>query len=346
MNTSNLNPSLASQSELQFKEHLLTRRLRRLPKEILTKFWEQDLDLSEIRSRDEIVNRIVFEYQIKNKNIEFVVKFKDFLRDAVLTAREADYLVSLADPSSIIDWIKSWDNNRFIGQSHTFYLHTVVEFNQRYLEIDQTKSKTSTEIKKVSFPSQAIFLVGSKQEKKEELNELEVISFYPTTEFEIIIRKDIDILEIRGPYRVVQDFVSTAILDDDNPLSAARSYFIGEAEDVKKSLIKPIRQIVKIDSLKKEIDGAYKSIASPFPGIKASMFEATLENLRDLDEETNPAAKAVLKEMVKNPVKCNISFDYENERYSFSITKTGGLFFRKYIPEEVVTYIVYLIVLN
>ena len=153
-------------------------------------------------------------------------------------------------------------------------------------------------------------------------------------------------LEIRGPSQVVRDFISTCILDDNNPLSAARSYFIGEVEDVKKSLIKPIRQIIRIDTLKKLLNGAYKRIASPFPGIKASMFEATLEDLKDLDEETNPVARAILKEMIKNPVKGNISFRYQNKKYSFSITKTGGLFFREYVPEEVVTYIVYLIELS
>ncbi len=349
MNTLSSKSSLANQSKLEFKEHLLSRRLSRLPKEILAKFWEQDLDFSEIKSQNGIVSRIILEYQIKNKNVEFVGKFKDFLRDAVLTAREADYLISLADPSNIVDWVRSWDNNCFIGQNYTFHLHTVVELNQKYLEIDQAKSKeteSQAEIKQVSFPSQAIFLVGSRQEKKEELNGLEIVSFHPTTEFEIIIRKDLDILEIRGPYQVVRDFVSTAILDDNNPFSAARSYFIGESEDVKKSLVKPIRQIVKIDSLKKALNGAYKRIASPFPGIKASMFEATLEDLRDLDEETNPVAQAMLKEMIKNPVKGNISFRYKQKKYSFSITKTGGLFFREYVPEEVVTYIVYLIKLS
>ena len=341
--------SLVNQSQLEFIEHLLTRRLSRLPKEILTRFWEQDLDFSEIKSQNGIVNRIILEYQIKNKNAQFAEKFKDFLRDAVLTAREADYLISLSNPSSIINWIKSWENNQFLGQHYTFYLHTVVELNEKYLEVDQTESKVKDSqygIKKVSFPSEAIFLVGSRQEEKNELNGLEVVSFHPTTEFEIILRKDLDILEIRGPSQVVRDFISTCILDDNNPLSAARSYFIGEVEDVKKSLIKPIRQIIRIDTLKKLLNGAYKRIASPFPGIKASIFEATLEDLKDLDEETNPVARAILKEMIKNPVKGNISFRYQNKKYSFSITKTGGLFFREYVPEEVVTYIVYLIELS
>lgn len=334
-----------TQAQLEFKIHLLARRLGRVPKDILTRSWEQDLDLSEIKNQNDIVSKIIFEYQIKNKNSTFINKFKDFLRDAVLTAREADYLISLKDPKNIIKWIKSWENNQFVGQNYNFFLHTIVELNPKYLEITKEKSKKK-ENNNISFPSLAIFLVGSRLDKKEELNGLEVISFYPTIEFEIIIREDLDILEIRGPYQVVKDFVSTAILDDDNLLSAARSYFIGEVEDVKKSLIKPIRQVVKIDTLKNLLDGAYKRIASPFAGKKASMFEATLEDLKDIDEETNPIAQAMLKEMIKNPVKGNISFRYHDKKYSFSITKTGGLLFREYVPEEVVTYIVYLIILS
>ena len=77
-----------------------------------------------------------------------------------------------------------------------------------------------------------------------------------------------------------------------------------------------------------------------FSGKKASMFQVTLEDLKYLEEETNEIAKPVLKEMLKNPVKGQISFKYNQRNYSFSITKTGGLFFRKYMPEEVVTYII------
>ena len=339
---------LKTNGVLGFKEHLLTRRLGRLPKKILSEFWEQDIDLSEIKSQDDIVKRIILEYQIKKNNPQFVSRFKDFLRDTVLTAREADYLISLGNPKSIIDWVESWEKNQFIGQNHNFSLHTIIDLSQKYLEVELSKDKENSQnkIDKISFPKLAIFLVGSKQNSKEELDGLEVVSYHPTTEFEIIIREDLDILEIRGPFQVVKDFVSTAILDDDNPFSAARSYFIGEAEDVRKSLIKPIRQVIKIDILKKLLDGAYKRIASPFPGIKASMFEATLGDLKDLSEETNPVAKAVLEEMIKNPVKGNISFSYQNKRYSFSITKTGGLLFREYVPEEVVTYIVYKIKLS
>lgn len=322
---------------MRFKEHLLERRLSRVPKELLILFWEHHIDFSGCKSQNEIVKKIIVEYQIKKDNSEFKSMFKDFLRDTVLTARESDYLISLPDPKSIIDWIKSWDDNQFIGQKHKFSLHTIVDLNQRFLEIEESK---------ISFPVLSIFLVGSNQSNKDLLDGLEVISYHPTVEFEIIIREDLDILEIRGQYEVVKDFVSTAILDKHNPLSPAQSYFIGEAEDSKKSLVKPIRQIIKIDHLKKMLDGSYTKLSASFPGTKTSMLEATLEDLKDIMEETNSTANEVLKELIKNPVKGTISFYYNNKKYKFSVTKTGGLSFREYMPEEVVTYIIYKIKLS
>lgn len=70
-------------------------------------------------------------------------------------------------------------------------------------------------------------------------------------------------------------------------------------------------------------------------------FEATLEDMKFLAEETHPEAQAVLEEMMKHAVKGHISFCYQKKKYSFSITKTGRMLFREYIPEEVVTYILY-----
>jgi sulfate adenylyltransferase subunit 1 (EFTu-like GTPase family) len=206
------------------------------------------------------------------------------LRDSVLTAREADYLIHLSNPKNIISWINSWEDKRFIGQKYNFYLHTIIKLNEKYLEVEgdaefpKQESKDDVNLNKISFPSVAVLLVGSKQEKTEELDGLDVISYHLTTEFEIILREDLDIIEIRGPYQVVRDFVSTAILDDDNPLSAAKSYFIGDIEDAKRSLVKPIRQVIKIDALKQLLNGSYRKLAAMFPGTKASKFEATLED--------------------------------------------------------------------
>ena len=107
-----------------------------------------------------------------------------------------------------------------------------------------------------------IFLIGVRQKETQELNGLETVSYYPTTEFEIILRDNLELIEIRRPYQVVRDFVATAILDNDNPMSAAKSYFIGEDDDVRNSLVKVVKQVISIDTLRERLDGAYKKLGS------------------------------------------------------------------------------------
>ena len=345
---SNLDPSPVSNARtaISFEEHLLKRRLRRLPIDLLIKFWGDKIDFDQKKSQKSIVDRILLEYQIKKQNPLFLNEFKDFLRDVVLTAREADYLISVKDPKQIINWARSWENNTFGGFRHKFKLHTIVDLNDKILEIDSDKlehlsPEQRKKIEKIYYPTSVVFVVATSRNIKHELNGLEEISYYPTTEFEIIIRKNLDIVEIRGSYKVVKDFVSSALVSERNPLSAARSYFIGDASDSSKSVTNVVRQIIKIDTLKKLLDGSYVKISSDFPGSKVSKFEATLENMKYLAEETHPEAQVVLEEMMKHPVKGHISFTYKKKEYSFSITKTGGMLFREYIPEEVVSYILY-----
>ena len=57
------------------------------------------------------------------------------------------------------------------------------------------------------------------------------------------------------------------------------------------------------------------------------------------DEELDQDAKTILDKLVRAPLKGGLSFRYNEVRYEFSITKTGGLFFRKYVSEDVITYI-------
>lgn len=341
-----------TQPKLNFKLHLLKRRLRRLPKDLITKFLEgEQIDCSEIKSQKELIERIITEYQIQLNNLQFINKFKNFLRDEVLTAREADYLISITESQNIIKWIQSWANNNFVGQKHNFKLHTVIDLDHKFLEInpnlnDLDIDKEKFNLNKICFPTTAIFVVASSQTRKQELNGLEEISYYPTTEFEIILRKDLDIVEIRGSYKVVRDFVSTAILDKNNPLSAAKNYFIGDEEDSNKGITQITRQIIRIDTLKNLLDGSYTKLSSPFSGSKMLNIEATLDDLKTVGQETHPEAQKILTEMMKNPVKGKISFCYNRKKYSFSVTKTGGLLFREYIPEETVTYILYHILLS
>jgi hypothetical protein len=317
----------------EFKEHLLVKRIKRLPKNILIEFWEKDIDFSKLKTLDEIVKSIVFEYKIRASKPDFVNKFRDFVRDYVLNAREADYLIHLNNPESLIDWVKSWEDNKFIGQNHDFYFHSVYNLNLKFLEGDDANEK-------ISFPKTAIFLLGSNHRQKEELDGLDICHYHPTSEFEIIIRQDLDIVEIRGNFQVARDFVSTAILDNDNPLAASRSYFIGELQDKDKGLVKTSKKVITIDALKLLLNGSYRKMKSPFAGSKTTMIEMELDDLTSLDEETNPIANAALVEMMKTPVKGALSFYLNNKRYTFDVTKTGGLFFKGYTPEDVVTYII------
>ena len=60
----------------------------RLKKIALNRFQEN-------KNTKEVLDRIITEYQMKSNNSKFINKFKDFLRDIVLTACEADYLISI-----------------------------------------------------------------------------------------------------------------------------------------------------------------------------------------------------------------------------------------------------------
>lgn len=195
--------SNAQSSAITFEEHLLKRRLKRLPIDLLLNFWQDEIEFDKKKSQKSIVDKILTAYQIKRNNIVFINKFKDFLRDVVLTAREADYLVSVKKPKQIIKWIESWENNIFGGFQHKFQLHTTVDLNCRILELETGKvAKLSPdkmqESETIYYPTSVIFVVATSRNIKHELNGLEEISYYPTTEFEIIIRKDLDIVEIRG----------------------------------------------------------------------------------------------------------------------------------------------------
>lgn len=344
-----------SKPHFNFKKHLLKKRLLRLPKDKITEFWKgEEIDFGEITSQKDIIDRIITEYKIKSSNQQFTNKFKDFLRDVVLTANAADYLISIKNSEEIIKWIQSWENNTFVGHQHNFQLHTVIELNRKYLPVNRNLDKLDNlqidtenfKMDKISFPTTVGFIVASSQNIKQELNGLEEISYYPTTEFEIIIREDLDIVEVRGEFTVVRDFVSTAISDSHNPLSSAESYFIGEDEYSNKGITKITKQRIRIETLKMLLDGSYTKLSSLLSGSKMSKIDITLDDLKAIGEETHPEGKVILEEMMKNLAKGSICFRYNGENYSFSVTKTGGLYFQKYIPEEVVTYILYNIKLS
>jgi len=67
--------------------------------------------------------------------------------------------------------------------------------------------------------------------------------------------------------------------------------------------------------------------------------KAELDELYNLNEETEPNLKIVVEDLLNNQDRSRISFKYKGDKYSFDITKSGGLFFKKYAPEEVITYV-------
>lgn len=133
------------------------------------------------------------------------------------------------------------------------------------------------------------------------------------------------------------------MMDNGNPLLMAASLFVGEENDIRNSLIKTFRTRIGIESLKNALDGSFLSITSIVNGSKASRVKIDLDELKNSDEETEPTLKELIEKVQPTLDKGRISFKYGNKRYSFMITKTGGIRFYEYVPEEVVTYLIYTI---
>ena len=150
-----------------------------------------------------------------------------------------------------------------------------------------------------------------------------------------------NLMEARGEQTVIRDFINTAVIDSHNPLSMASSFFVGETEDAKSnSIVKAIGKVIRIEALKTALNGKYLSISAPVRGDKTSRIQAIFEELSDLDDETDPSIKPLLTSLIKDQDRSRISFKYKEKKFSFGITKKGGLTFRKYAPEEVVTYVI------
>lgn len=220
------------------------------------------------------------------------------------------------------------DSLRCVRQSG----HTHIQLQEKSLLLDGQD---------VYFPCEILLIVASSQNHKSIPSGLEIVNYYPTAEIELIFIKNMNLIEIRGQFEIIRDFVNTAVIDSHNPLSMAQSLFIGECEDAMSySVVKPISKIVKIDGLKAALNGKYLTISAPVKGTKTSRIKATLEELDEIDEETHPLIKPVLNNLLKDQDKSKISFRYIGEKYSFGITKSGGLTFMQYAPEEVLTYVV------
>ena len=252
----------------------------------------------------------------------------------------------------MIKWLTSLTQEirGFSDFRYNFILHSHLELKEKLFNQETDKDhpnllekQTPKENKiNIYYPTQVILLIAVSKNPRPLYNGLEIIYFNPTVEFEVIFRKDLDFIEVRGEFSVIRDFVNSATLDQDNPLHQVKSIFIGDKPEDKKSpnssLVKPIR-FIKIEALKKSINGSYLSVSSPVNGSKTSRVTLSLESLNSIDEETEPTLKTIVEKTIKDSDKTKLSFNYKNKNYSFAITKSGGLTFMKYTEEEVITYI-------
>lgn len=328
---------MSDTQELIFIDYFLSKRLARVPADILETFVATWRDTSDLKSQKKLIKEILFQLSIMKNDQEFILNFKNFIRDCVLSARESEYLLRITDKVQVLQWLNSLRTGSFSGQKYDFTLHTFLKFEEKILE-DFEKEENESE--PIYFPTELFLLIGTSKNPIVVPNGLEIVYYHPTNEFEILFRGDMNLIEVRGDFQVIRDFVSTATLDRSNPLSTVESVFVGDRSETKpnSSLVRPAK-FIKIEKLRTAIKGSYLSASSIVSGTKTSRVTLEFEGLSDFGEETDAILQAVVKRTIKDPDKTKISFKYRDKVYSFGITKSGGLNFMKYTPEEVVTYI-------
>jgi len=338
-----------------FNDNLLKSRLKRVPAEKLEKFLGDLKDIKGIsKTKDSLASEIVSYYKTMKTNSEFILEFGNFIRDYVLSAGESEYLIEVQDKSAFITWINSWGTKGFIGNRFNFYKNTYFQMGEKYVSVEtdadgvdsistqeklEGESETQKKQKSLSFPNEVFLLVAYRQESKSVFSKDRLIDIHDTFEFEIVLRKDTALVGVRGNYSVVRDFFSTAIADASNPLSMARSLFVGEFEKEKSRPIAKPRKSIDIEKLRQSIDGQYLDIDAPVAGDQATRIKLSLKGMRNTNEETHPIFGPAVQEAWTLQERSRIGFRYNGVAHSFSITKNGGLYFRKFAPEEVLTYV-------
>ncbi len=345
--------------ENAFLQHLLRKRLNRVPPDIIRNFLEtQSVDIETVKTKKVLLDKFLEHQSIMVNNDAFNQEFDVFIRDYVLSAGLSEYILQVQNTDSIFKWIKRWNDNTFFGQKYKFQIHTIRKLQKIFIQFDKDEQgniysnyadkitssiSSDSEDMIISLPSSVIFIVASSLDTTYELNGLEQIEYHRTSEFEIVFRENINLIEIRGDYKVIKDFVTTAVLDNNNPLSMAASVFIGEEEDARNSLISISRKRIRIDAFRQALNGSFLSISAIVNGSKTNKVTMHLDELQNSDEETEPLLRDLIKKVEPNIDKGRILFKYKNEKYSFMITKTGGLRFFEYVSEEIITYLLYLI---
>ena len=331
----------------QFDDHLLAVRLKRVSQKNLENFYEDAIDKDkDPKNKAKLVEEIVAHYKIMLNNSEFQNKFSIFIRDFVLSARESEHLIEIKNKQAFIQWINSWSKNYYVGNRFNFYKHIDFKLPKQYLclknySVCKTNSRLQDDDRQccLSFPSEVILLVAYKKEGKSVFSVDKLLAIHDTHEFEIIFRKNTNLVSVRGDNSVVRDFFNSLVLDNTNSLSTIKSFFVGDEHGKKyKPVVKP-RLFIKIEELKQALNGIYLDIDAPVSGDQATRIKISLKGMRNIAEETHPILAPAVKEVWTGQEKSRIAFLYNNNTYSFTVTNNGGLYFKQYAPEEVITYV-------
>ena len=86
-------------------------------------------------------------------------------------------------------------------------------------------------------------------------------------------------------------------------------------------------------------NGKYLDINAPVTGDQATRIRFSLKGMQNVAEETHPIFAPAVAEAWREQEKSRIGFLYNNNTYSFTVTNNGGLYFKQYVPEEVITYV-------
>ncbi|MGK7931561.1 MAG: hypothetical protein AB4041_09025, partial [Microcystaceae cyanobacterium] len=318
---------------LGFNEHWLVQRLERVNTDILKKFVSNWQDLKNINTQKELISEVITRLKLLSNDSEFINQFKDFLRDYVLSAKVSEYILKINNKDDIIRWLNSLTqkSGEFSGRKYHFFLHKYISLNRKQLDDAETS---------IYYPTELALLMARSKKESYFPDGLKQIPYHKTSEFEIIFRDDMDWIEVRGDFQIVRDFMSTATVSLDNPFSETKSIFITYQKNKtpKSYLVEPVK-FLHISTLKDAIKGSYLSASSPTNGSKTSRISLSFDKLIDSQEETEPSLRNLIVPTIQDADKLKIAFQYKQKEYSFGITKSGGLTFYKYTPEEVITYI-------
>jgi hypothetical protein len=348
-----MNQPPEDQQEVQeLNQYLLKARLKRVSQEILERFLGELKDITDLpKTKESLSEEIVRYYAVMKNNLDFSVKFGNFIRDYVLGAGESEYLVEMDDKEAFIRWIEQWDNNTFYGKRFNFYKNIHLKFEDRFLTVKivedgsefietiESNSLDSQNEQSLSFPSDALLLVAYSQQSKSIFSKNQLLDIYETFEFEIIFRKDSSLVGVRGNHSVVRDFFTSITQESSENPSSVQSLFVGDFDRSKSRPIARPRKAVDIEKLRIALNGEYLDINAPIAGDQVTRVKLSLKGMRNPLEETHPIFGPAVQEAWKGQEKSRIGFRYNGVEQTFSVTGNGGLYFRQFAPEEVITYV-------